>query len=137
MKPITTITTRAIRAMVMKLASSAPKPKWLASAARPRPAARPASGPIHERLGAGAGAAAAAGGVACWAFCVGAGLAGVAGAVCCGTVRFMPPPPMRLASAGTPPRLRPTIITLSKSLFRKFNWVSRIAPITGHVGKWG
>ena len=81
---------------------ASPMPKWLISAAMPRPAARPASGPIHDRLGAAAGAAAAAG-VACvgaaWAGV--AGLAGTSGAVLAGMLRCRPvdwPPPSRLAS---------------------------------------
>ena len=82
-------------------------PKWLNSAAMPRPAARPAIGPIHERFGAAAagaagvfGAAAAAG--VAGAFGVAAGVAGVleVGALS-GAVRCMPDgraPPRRLAS---------------------------------------
>ena len=42
-------------------ASSSPNPKWEAKAARPRPAARPASGPIQERFGCAAAAAGAVG----------------------------------------------------------------------------
>ena len=85
-------------------------PKWLNSAAMPRPAARPAIGPIHERFGAaaagaaGAFGAAAAAGVA-GAFGVAAGVAGVVGVLevgaLSGAVRCMPDgraPPRRLAS---------------------------------------
>ena len=74
-------------------------PKWLISAAMPRPAARPAIGPIHERRGAtGAGVGLVVGlGAAC------AGLAGGASGVRGGGVaRCMPldrPAPRRAASA--------------------------------------
>src|SRR5436189_149643 len=40
--------------MVSRFAKPAPSPKWLSSAAMPRPAAMPAIGPSHERRGAGA-----------------------------------------------------------------------------------
>jgi hypothetical protein len=84
------------------VANSAPRPKWLISAAIPRPAASAAIGPIHERRGAAGGVAAAVGaGAGC---AVGAaGFAGTAsGAARGGTLRCMPtapPPPMRRASA--------------------------------------
>ena len=95
----------AISTIMMMLPIPSPMPKWLISAAMPRPAARPASGPIHERLGAGAAGAAAAAGV------VGAACAGLAGAALGaaeGVLRCMPeepPPPMRLASAAPGARL--------------------------------
>jgi hypothetical protein len=63
-KPISIITATAIRPIIIMEASSSPKPKWEARAARPIPAARPASGPIQERLGCACGAA---GAPACWA----------------------------------------------------------------------
>ena len=52
-------------------ANSSPKPKCDASAAKPKPAAKPAMGPIHERLGAAAAAPAPAAGAAA-VDCVGA-----------------------------------------------------------------
>jgi hypothetical protein len=93
MKPITAITAKISRPIIIMLASSAPKPKCEASAARPSPAARPASGPIHERPGwaAGVGAAGVAGAAE-----------GARGAAAGGAERCMPndlPPPRRAASA--------------------------------------
>ena len=94
------------------LPNSAPKPRWLISAARPRPAARPAIGPSHERRGAAAGVAAAVGAGAGWA--VGAaGRAGSAAGAAGGRLRCMPtapPPPMRRASA-TPGNALPAATT--------------------------
>ena len=85
-KRIATNAATASKASMMKLANSAPMPRWLIRAASPSPAARPAIGPIHERLGAAAApAAAGVPGVAC------AGLAGTAaGGVRAGRLRFMP-----------------------------------------------
>ncbi len=93
----------ASSASIRKLANSAPRPRWLISAASPRPAARPAIGPIQLRLGVAAAAVAPA------------GLGAVVGAACCGAARVAgraggldgrlrcmplePPPPKRLASA--------------------------------------
>ena len=83
------------------LPNASPRPRWLISAAMPRPAARPAIGPSQERFGAaaaGAAAAAAVGGRRGWAAgVVGRGASGVARG---GTLRCMPaapPPPMRRA----------------------------------------
>src|SRR5829696_3298983 len=90
----------------------------------PRPAARPAIGPIHERFGAAAaaGAAPAVAGAAAGAVC--AGLAGSAsGAARGGTLRCMPaepPPPRRLASAsaGTMPiETAPAINAITSAFF--------------------
>ena len=41
---------RPAAASIRKLPKASPMPRWLISAAMPRPAARPAIGPIHERL---------------------------------------------------------------------------------------
>ena len=65
----------ASNTIMMRLPNSAPSPKWLISAAMPRPAARPAIGPSHERRGAAAAAAPAVAGAAGWA----TGAAGRAG----------------------------------------------------------
>ena len=98
----------ASRAIMRKLPKAAPMPRWLISAAMPRPAAKPAMGPIQLRLAAAAGAApavaaAALAGAACWPWAGVAGLAGTAsGAVRAGMLRCMPEdlaPPRRLASA--------------------------------------
>ena len=93
--------TTASNAITMKLPNSAPRPRWLISAAMPSPAARPAIGPIHERRGAAAGVAPAVAGAAGCATGA-AGLAGTASGVRAGRLRCMPtapPPPMRRASA--------------------------------------
>src|SRR5690606_23585445 len=76
---------------------SSPRPRCENRAARPRPAARPATGPIHERLGAAAGVAAEAG------VCVAAGWRGACWGVAWRCMPKLLPPPRRLASAsGTP-----------------------------------
>ena len=100
--------TIASNASITTLANPSPMPRWLNSAASPRPAASPATGPSHERLGAAAaaGVAPAAAGAAALLGVLGlaAGVAGVGGALCAGlsgAVRCMPagrPPPRRLAS---------------------------------------
>jgi uncharacterized protein YqgC (DUF456 family) len=103
-------TTRAMpatasSASMRKLPKASPRPRWLIRAAMPRPAARPAMGPIQDRLAAAAGAAPATGaaalaGVACCAGVAGLG-GGASGAVRAGMSRCMPaglPPPKRLAS---------------------------------------
>ncbi|KFB69910.1 MAG: hypothetical protein CAPSK01_000306 [Candidatus Accumulibacter vicinus] len=71
-RPITTSTAMTNRPIINIDASSSPKPKCEASAAKPRPAASPASGPIHERLG---WAACAAADCAAPVACVGAAVA--------------------------------------------------------------
>ena len=93
-KPMTTITPAASKPIINIEASSSPKPRCDASAASPRPAARPATGPIHEREGAAAAAVPAAGAAA--AVCAGA-LSGAAW-------RWVPsdlPDPMRLAASAS------------------------------------
>src|SRR5574343_610920 len=120
-KPITPMTTMASRAIIRKLASSAPKPKCEARAARPIPAARPARGPIHERLGWACGAAAgwlAGAGAVAWR-------GAWAGADCVLLVaiewRCMPdelPPPRRLASASLMCRVKPS--TRAAAIITKF-----------------
>ena len=49
-KPITANTAIASKAIIMNEAICSPNPKCEASAANPRPAANPATGPIHERF---------------------------------------------------------------------------------------
>ena len=100
-KRISANATSASNTIMMMLPNSAPRPRWLISAAMPRPAARPAIGPIHERRGAAAAAAPAVAGAAGCATGA-AGLAGTASGVRAGMLRCMPtapPPPMRRASA--------------------------------------
>jgi hypothetical protein len=64
MKPMTSTAAITSRPIISIEAISSPKPRCEARAASPRPAARPASGPIHERLGCACGAAAAVGALA-------------------------------------------------------------------------
>ena len=80
-----TTATTASSAIIRKLPKPSPRPRWLISAAIPRPAARPAIGPIQLRLAA-AGAVAPAGAAAGAACCGAAGLAGVE----LGMLRCMP-----------------------------------------------
>ena len=130
-------------ASITKLASPSPQPRCENSAARPRPAASPAIGPIQERFGAAAaaaapvvaGAAAAAGAPGLRG--VAAGWAGVWGcAALSGAVRCMPagrPPPSRLASAalGTKAPAEPTINAA-------INQVFMLSPRTvGRHPRWG
>ena len=105
-RPMTTITAMTSRPIISMEASSSPKPKCEASAARPRPAARPASGPIHERLGCGCAAPGAACGLAAAGAAAWLG-AGAAAGDFCGLIdsRCMPedePPPRRLAASASP-----------------------------------
>jgi hypothetical protein len=90
----------ASRASIRKLAISSPSPRWVNSAARPRPAARPAIGPIQELFcGAVVGEAV----FCCWRCGVASCLAGA--------LRCMPNdllPPRRLASASCMTRPKPT-----------------------------
>ena len=107
---IATKATTASSISITKLARPSPMPRWLKRAASPRPAASPATGPSHDRLGAAAaaapalaGAAAAAGvpGLLGWAL-LGVALGGVCAGCLSGALRCMPaglPPPSRRASA--------------------------------------
>ena len=97
-------------------ANSSPKPKWDANAAIPKPAAIPATGPIHEREGVAAPAPAA-------------GVAAAAGAAAVGAFsgaawRWVPmdlPPPMRFAaSASIDTEERPTAKTRVNSESMRF-----------------
>ena len=105
-KRIATNATSISNANIRNSANSAPRPRWLINAARPRPAARPATGPSHERRGAAAAPAAAFVGAGV-AWVGAAGLAGTASGVRAGSVRFMPekPPPRRRASASSGSRV--------------------------------
>src|SRR3990167_2231363 len=106
------------RPIISMLARPSPKPRCEASAARPRPAARPAMGPIHllrVDAAAAAGAPAAAAGAAALAG-VWAGVA--LGALAGGALwRCMPkdlPPPMRRASAAMATDDRPMANTMAR-----------------------
>ena len=112
-KRMTTKAATASKAIIRKLPIASPMPKWLIKAAMPKPAAKPASGPIHERLAGAAATPGLAGAACCGVACAGAaGLAGVAsGAVRAGMLRWVPaelPPPKRLACASEGAKLRAT-----------------------------
>ena len=120
-KPTTASTAITSRPIMSMLASSSPKPRCEASAARPRPAARPATGPIQLRLGAAAAAApvAPAAGAA-----LGVASGALDGGVAC---RCMPrdlPPPIRLASASKWTAPRPSVITTASIDRKDFMCVS-------------
>ncbi|MCY1369068.1 hypothetical protein D9M69_560860 [compost metagenome] len=115
MKPTTAMAAITSRPIISMLARPSPKPRCEARAARPRPAARPAIGPIHllrVDAAAAAGAAAAAPGAAV-GVCAGVAVGALAGGA---LWRCMPkdlPPPMRRASASMATEDRPMANTMA------------------------
>jgi len=103
-------------------ASSSPNPKWEARAARPMPAARPARGPIQERLGWAWGAAAAAAGewleagAAAWLGAAGPGVTDFWGLTASRCIpEDLPPPRRRAASASPVTSVKPRTRAAEKS----------------------
>ena len=116
--PTTASTAMTARPINSILAKPSPKPKCDARAARPNPAARPASGPIHDRLGAAAAAAPGAAAVAAVALlgaCAGVAPGDLSGdAVCFCMPTDLPPPRRFAASASLTPRVSPSVRTAIK-----------------------
>ena len=123
-KPMATMTAAASKPIITMEASSSPKPRCEAKAAIPRPAARPATGPIQERDGAAA--APAAGAAAAGVAAVGA-LSGAA----CRCVPMDLPEPMRLAASASMAAVeRPMVKTTAKRESKRFMSISCKCEVT-------